>query len=182
MCDAKQMVNTKFLEEIGINAETFYSNLKTLAMKWLGANAPIDDCNGKRSVNYIFRKGIKNPMVIAIVANNINCFMKHLWEQESSNAQLPIFWLELACICGAKDIALFMLGKTGKIWTKPHSNIVPYALSSGNNEFALMIANLAKASSVTEVDFLNIYNFCDSSTLEEVKSMFSKPPFIKHFQ
>lgn len=156
----------QLLTAADLSADIFYGNLEGLAKKWLGADAPIGDCDGRRLVNEVLLREINNPIFHAIIFDKLDCFISSF--KDASHP--PIFWLELACICGSQKVAIYLLGNISKdIWVR--SNIIPYALSSGNNDFALEIARIMKSCSVTDAGLVTLYRFGNFSTAEQISQL-----------
>lgn len=166
--------NTGTLVKANIDSAVFYENLESLARKWFG-DAPIGDCDGTRLVNKVLRKEITNPIFIAIVADKKDFFIQCHENLEFTGSYSPIFWLELACICGAANIVGYLLTEIDhSIWTKS-SKIIPYLLSSGNPKLTMKVAETAKNFSVTDPGLIDLYSFGDTDTAKMIKDLFKTP-------
>ena len=109
LVEVKKKLDPQFLVIAGIDEELFYQKLSALTQKWLGINAPIEDCDGKRLINNLLIKEINNHYFIAIVADRLDYFIQSFEQQNDITQRSLISWLEVACICGAKKIVCYVL-------------------------------------------------------------------------
>lgn len=178
LVEVKKKLDPQFLVIASIDEELFYQKLSALAQKWLGINAPIEDCDGKRLINNLLIKEINNHYFIAIVADRLDYFIQSFEQQNDITQRSLISWLEVACICGAKKIVYYILGKVGYNILTQSRNIIPYAVSSGDVDLAVQMAQLARILSVTNPGLINLYSFGNFTIVEQINRLFTETPPI----
>lgn len=177
--------HTKEVEEIykeilekvpeGCKKTPFLQKLFFLCDKWRGEYNLFGDCDGARFVSKILEFEIKNPLTIAIIANDLDDFKKQ--EGKSITSDRPAFyWLSFACICGAATIADYLIKTYAQECEKGLGDfelIISYAIASNDYSFAIHIANLAIDAGQTNRGPIYFYGGEENiNTVREIKAMF----------
>jgi hypothetical protein len=166
----KEKIDNNFLE--GIALEKFDNILKRLILKWTGKNCTLPDCEGRRLVNKFIRHKINNPLTIAVVADSQNQFFKIL--KSSTQNMLPGSIPELvnfACISGAISIISKLLNDE-EIMSQCSKSLIAYAVSSGNRELSLMVANFFLKQGMKDPGLIYLYSFGKILLTQEISNLF----------
>lgn len=144
--------------------------IRALADKWDKAR----DSTGKRLASNIL-KLYKNtdPVLESILQDDPLLFEKTFTESQSTHS--PLFWLEIACLCGARNITNCLLIEQ-KVNILDSANAVAYALSSGNQEFAMQLALFAKEKGQSNPGNIFLYHgSCKPSDIWAIQALFQSP-------
>jgi len=134
----RPQVDKDLLKTLGIDENAFNEGFGRLCSKWWDLNiSSMLDCTGKRLVTSTLASKLNNPLVLSIIADDIDCFKSYYNTEE-----FDIFYLEFCCLCGAEKIIknVYLNDEYKKQCLTKSENVIAYALSSGNNELVISLA------------------------------------------
>lgn len=132
-------IDLSILQKLKIDQQDFQVRFEKLLKNWWNSSTSIPDCEGKRFVLATLFEDLKNPLNLAIIADDLDSFKEHYKEDKSS----MIF--DLCCVCGSEKIVnnFFLIEGQGNRHLLESENAIAYALSSGKHDFALSLSKLA---------------------------------------
>lgn len=152
---------TPVLGSIQDNASKRVENLKST---WKSR----PESEGKRLVSKILLKYTANdPLIKAILNNDSHRFDEVIKEEKNYLVQN----FEIACLCRSEELIEHLINKYNFIITESE-NAIGYALSTGDEDFAIKIARKAKQMGQVSPGNIHLYNACNASFLREIESLF----------
>lgn len=147
----------------------FVVKYKHLKNKWETWSENHGDNEISRLMAHIFTQPT-SPKNIALVADNV----KYIEEKYKSYSEKDLQEiLQLACLCGSKNIGEFLIKKL-EIDFKNENNsfVLSYTSASENSDWILELAKIMKEKGQNMPD--DIYFLCDSSsTTDKLKHIFT---------
>lgn len=137
------------------------------------------ESEGKRLVSKILLKHTAgDPLIEAILNNDSHRFDEVIKEHQYDFIEN----FEMACLCHSEEVIKHLINEHNFSITKSE-NAIGYALSTGDENFAIEIARKAKQMGQVSPGNIHLYNACNPSFLKEIESLF--PDVIesngKHF-
>lgn len=131
-------VDEDYVKSLNIDYNTFKKKYYKLCRTWWGKNCEFSyDCEGKCFVTNIIGSHINEPIIISIIADDVNVFKKYMNDRH-------IYNFDFCCICGSNNI-IEHIYLTSYLQSVLESNdAVAYALSSCNYKLAKDLAILFK--------------------------------------
>ncbi len=149
--------------------------IRVLADKWNKAS----DSTGKRLVSKILKLYKNTDSALqSILVDDPALFEKTF--KESQRIHSALFWLEIACLCGSQKVANYLLIQE-KVNILDSEDAIAYALSSGNQEFALQLATLAKEKGQVDPGKIFLYGSCKLSGILAIQALFQTPQETKSY-
>lgn len=161
-------VNINLIQQLGVkNIEYFNESFDALCKRWWDGISSRADTVGGMLVTSKLTSHLNEPLIISIIADDIECFKKHY------NKSKDIFCLDFSCLCGSEKIIkeFYLQGNNQKILLLS-KNAIAYALSSGKKELALSLAKKAIELNKSDPGQLLLYSFGDYLSAKTIKQMF----------
>jgi len=174
------MIDKRLLQNYGINEQKFQKVFSYLSYHWWNSATSVPDSEGKRFVQSSLMKDLQNPIKLAIIADDLETFKKH----NKGNDDFVLF--ELSCICGAKNILnnFFLASEQGRQFLCHSENAIAFVLSSGKQDFALELAEIARELGRKDPGPIALYAL-NMKTLffsSKIENVFSPKPLVTMLQ
>lgn len=168
-----EVQETKILECYKIEPGNFWKKYEILCRKWIGTS--IGDNRGARFAGEILRSVASDPIIVAAIVDNLAVFKVEEEQMMKSNTRPNIqdVWIELSCITGAKSIFDYVQKKYD-LNVANLNEATQYAISSGNRELALEVANLSIKQGKKDLGGIYMYMFGNYSLAQEIKAVVDK--------
>lgn len=168
----RPLANKSLLKTSGIDENAFNEGFDKLCSIWWDVGASFTlDCTGKRLVTNTLASKLNDPIILSIIADDVNYFKDHY-----KTKKLDIFYLEFCCLCGAEKIIknIYLEDSDKKQCLIRSENAVGYALSSGNGELAIDLAKKIKSLGKITPGQLILYSSTENySQAELISKMFA---------
>lgn len=157
-----------------VEPEKFDNNLKRLILSWTGEHCSMSDCEGTRLVNKFIRHTLHNPLTVAIIADDENKFFElfNPSKKEALPASLPEL-MGFACLSGAGTIVSKLLGNN-EVMSKCSTELIAYAVSSGNRELALKVSTFFLDRGEKDPGLIYLYSGGKPVIANEVNNLFKE--------
>lgn len=135
--------------------QVFFAKLAWMKSKWANIGNTFGDREELRMMGAVFASTASSAR-LSIVADNIDYFANH-YSADADRNNL-IYDLKLACLCGSRSIAEFLLKKLNANYTSDGFEFVlSYAAASMNKDWVLDIANVMKGRTISS----DLYVICE---------------------
>lgn len=164
-------IDMDYIEALGINKEIFNVNFNKLNKIWRGLAAIIPESEGKMFVTSILANPLEDPVIAAIIADDLSCFIKQ------QKKRSDIYYLEFCCVCGAEKIIREIYLKDDKKQCLIDSeDAIAFAVSSGNSGLALDLARESKKLGKKTPGLLALYSAGNYKNIDAISATFSSSP------
>jgi len=151
----------------GESLEDFEEKIQWLQEKWCKKQY---DSNELRLMSSIIIRPT-NAINFSIISDNIEYFKDNYLDEYGSDNQLKKA-LKLACLCGSKQIADFLLNKLeARYSTEGYDFVLGYACTSNNLAWVEAIAKAMKEDGVKMPDC--VYGYADYNLIDVIEKIFN---------
>ena len=151
--------------------KSLQEKVKQIKKRWAGKR----DSVGNRLISKLLKDyRSDDPLTKAILGDDLEFIQTYCIPKPSFfENEGPLFCFEAACLCASEKIAIFLL-ENGKIEIQEAKHTVGYALSTGDIDFALKIAQLMKAKGQRNIGGALVYVFGNYDNFEKVREVFEE--------
>jgi hypothetical protein len=162
--NARPKLDDKVTDELKINKDNLKATFNMLCKNWLDKDTCSEDCSGKRIVTSLLKTRLHEPLILSIMADDINNFKKH----SSSSYDLSKF--EFCCLSGAENIirGVYLTNDSRQVIAESQ-NCMAYVLTSGKVELAKDLAKKLKSLGRTDKGPLLFYSFGQIEAVKEIE-------------
>lgn len=166
-----QELKAEIGKAIGLDRAKFDAKFQSLQKKWQDL-AKKDEYSETRVISpLLFNKSKRTSVNTSILSDNLSYFEAHYEKEYGDN---PTKALTLACLCGSKNVADFLLRKLGKTYLSEEFDFVlGYAAASFNVEWVKEIAFAMVSNKIPMPRF--VYSSVNSQEMvDEITKIFSR--------
>lgn len=161
-------INEEYVNSLGIDHILFKSKYNKLCKTWWGLECLfIFDCEAKRFVTNIISSHINEPIIIAMISDDVDMFKKYFTDRH-------IYYVDFCCLCGSNKIIEDIYFKYNKEHLLKSMDAIGFAISSDNYKLAKDIAIIFKQNK-KDHGIINLYSVKKESYLcvKYIEELFS---------
>jgi len=147
------------------NAKLLISRVAYLKELWLVKGKKLGDCDEVRLMGKVLFASL-TPMHAAIIVDNLDYFKSNF----QGTAEIDEKLLRVACLCGAENIANFLLGRCDNPLYK-YDFILTHISASPNKEWAEAVARQMNDKHMEMPVEVDLYS--DQSTAQSIANIFN---------